>query len=111
VGIAKRLIVVQRFDKEDGPFEFYVNPRITAVSDSMVVGAEGCLSVPGRYGKVARHAEVTIEYLDGYDFTPHTERVGGYTAIIFQHEIDHLEGVLYIDKLADDNDDAEFVEP
>lgn len=121
VGLNRRVVAVQRFDKEpDYPFEVYPNVRIVWRSDSLAYGPEGCLSVPGRYGDVLRSQEVVIEYadLDALEKAAATmspceirrrfrtsplpvirDTVKGFTAVIFQHETDHLDGVLYIDRL------------
>ena len=101
VGLNRRIVAVQRFDKEGEPFEVYPNIRIVWTSDSLEPGPEGCLSVPGMRGEVLRSQEVVIEYADIKDSAVPTVRdtVSGFTAVIFQHEVDHLEGVLYIDKL------------
>ncbi len=101
VGILKRLVAVQRVDKEGAPFEFYINPRITARSGEPRIGPEGCLSVPGVSGLVARASEITLEYLDDRSGEIVEETVEGFAAVIFQHEIDHLDGVLFIDKTVD----------
>lgn len=106
VGISRRLIAVQRFDKEGAPFEFYPNIYITWQSPETALGGEGCLSVPGRYGRVRRSASIDIKYLDPESCRPVTEHVEGFTAVIFQHEVDHLDGVLYIDKL----EEADFAD-
>ncbi len=98
VGISKQLIAVQRIDKEGEPFEFYVNPKIVSFSDDKKTGGEGCLSVPGMKGLVDRYQEIVIEYNDIEDFTIKSDTIEGFTAVIFQHEIDHLNGILYIDK-------------
>ena len=100
IGINRRVIAVQRFDKPGEPFEVYPNIRIIWSSDSLAYGPEGCLSVPDRRGDVLRSQEIIVEYA----LTQHPkwfvrDTVQGYTAVIFQHEIDHLDGVLYIDKL------------
>ena len=117
VGLNRRVIAVQRFDKEGEPFEVYPNVRIVWASDSLAVGPEGCLSVPDRRGDVLRSQEIVIEYVDiaGVEQSRQEIRlkpnrctkpvpmvrdtVSGFTAVIFQHEIDHLDGVLYIDRL------------
>ena len=121
VGLNRRVIAVQRFDKgverEDGseeyPFVIYANIRIVEVSDSLVRGGEGCLSVPDMNGDVLRSEEIVIEYTDYSGAADASgalpvvrESVSGFTAVIFQHEIDHLEGVLYIDKLVPDEESA-----
>lgn len=100
VGLNRRVVAVQRFDKEGEPFEVYPNIRITWASDSLAAGPEGCLSVPDRREDVMRSTEIEIEYADpakGYEIV--REKVSDFTAVIFQHEIDHLDGVLYIDRL------------
>ena len=111
VGINRRIVAVQRFDKEEiqpdgsvlNPFEVYPNIRIVWKSDSLAAGPEGCLSVPDRRGDVMRSQEIVIEYADvtrlGEENNMVRDTVSGFTAVIFQHEIDHLEGVLYIDRL------------
>ena len=117
VGLNRRVIAVQRFDKEGEPFEVYPNVRIVWASDSLAVGPEGCLSVPDRRGDVLRSQEIIIEYADitGVEQSRQEIRlescgcakpvpmvrdtISGFTAVIFQHEIDHLDGVLYIDRL------------
>ena len=100
VGLNRRVVAVQRFDKEGEPFEVYPNISIVWTSDSLAYGPEGCLSVPGRRGEVLRSQEIVIEY-DKISESVETVRdtISGFTAVIFQHEIDHLNGVLYIDRL------------
>lgn len=134
VGLNRRVVAVQRFDKEqvmidgksDHPIEIYPNVRIVWASDSLALGPEGCLSVPDRRGEVLRSQEIIIEYAaakylqhednqissmpcksdcslsnDGTDteIVMKRDTVKGFTAVIFQHEIDHLNGILYIDRL------------
>ena len=97
VGLLRRMVAVQRFDKEGAPFEFFLNPEIIATQGEKKAGGEGCLSVPDRHGKVERYQNIVLRYRD-VEFVEHTETVEGFTAVIFQHEIDHLDGVLYIDR-------------
>ena len=108
VGINRRVVAVQRFDKPDCPFEVYPNIHIIHRSDSLKLGAEGCLSVPGMRGEVMRSTEITIEYTDMSRLGDTSdqkglpviqETVSGFTAVIFQHEVDHLEGMIYTDRL------------
>jgi peptide deformylase len=77
--------------------ECYMNPVLTKTSEAMIEGEEGCLSVPGQFGLVSRHKKVTVEAVNR-----HGKRVildlKGFPAVVFQHEIDHLNGVLFIDK-------------
>lgn len=102
VGISRRIVAVQRFDKEGEPFEVYPGIRITATRGAMEPGAEGCLSVPNRRGEVLRYRDIDISYISPVTLERVTERIEGFTAVIFQHECDHLDGVLYIDKLVNE---------
>lgn len=112
VGLNRRVVAVQRFDKNGEPFEVYPNIRIIWKSDSLAVGPEGCLSVPDRREDVARSSEIVIEYTSipsdsEYDsradrkLIPVRDTVSGFTAVIFQHEVDHLDGILYIDRISE----------
>ncbi|MBK6325278.1 MAG: peptide deformylase [Chloroflexi bacterium] len=74
------------------------NPEIIWRSRTIVDGIEGCLSIPGYLGEVDRHEAIRVRALDRHG-KPIKLRLNGWTARIFQHEIDHLNGVLYIDKL------------
>lgn len=143
VGLNRRVVAVQRFDKEGEPFEVYPNIRIIWASDSLAYGPEGCLSVPDMRGEVLRSQEVIIEYADmerlsgggcgecpecdgvagdrgsrdglagdglagdglagnglacDGDIPMRRDTIKGFTAVIFQHETDHLDGILYIDR-------------
>lgn len=154
VGLNRRVVAVQRFDKEGEPFEVYPNIRIVCLSDSVAYGPEGCLSVPDMRADVLRSQEVVIEYTDmdrlkelasglsprklrrhlqreygagrssgegvgrvaswrsggeagrvagwkssGAPLPTVRDTISGFTAVIFQHETDHLDGILYIDRL------------
>lgn len=107
VGVSRRMIAVQRFDLPGEPFGIYVNPVITYYSDSLVLGREGCLSVPDIEGMVRRSFEITLRYNDPEDYLSEmggglkvkTETIRGFTAVIFQHEVDHLNGILFMDKM------------
>lgn len=79
------------------PNRVYINPEITRVSRKKKNESEGCLSVRGLYGTVPRHERVTIKYLDEAG-NVRTENATGLLGHIFQHEVDHLNGVLFIDK-------------
>lgn len=98
VGILRRIVLVQRFDKEGEPFEVYVNPYIIEYSEDRQVGSEGCLSVPGHSGSVVRAEQIRISYIDLRTRGRVEEIVSGFTAVIFQHEIDHLDGKLFTDR-------------
>jgi peptide deformylase len=98
VGITRRVILVQRFDKEGEPFEAYFNPVIVSSSTETVTRDEGCLSIPGCRGPVERPDVIEIRYIhpEGNEVN---ETVQGFTARIFQHEIDHLNGLLILQRL------------
>lgn len=96
-----RVIVVEFGDEEDeeAPRKLYVvvNPEIVRYSKETATGTEGCLSIPGFVGEVERFQAVTIKGFNRHG-KPQRIRAEGWLARIFQHEIDHLEGVLYIDR-------------
>lgn len=100
VGVNRRLVIVQRLDKEEKPLEYYYNPVITEKRGDLVEGWEGCLSVPDGFGKVMRSQDIDIEYdkNESGNIIRFKEKIEGWTAVIFQHEIDHLDGILFIDK-------------
>ncbi len=75
-----------------------INPEIVSRSEEMEVGEEGCLSLPGEFAKVARHASVTAKYTD-VKGGENTLQLKGLNAVIVQHEIDHLDGKLFIDRV------------
>jgi peptide deformylase len=77
--------------------EAFVNPVITKKSEALTDSEEGCLSVPGKYGLVKRHKRVTVEALNRHGRRVELD-LKNFPAIIFQHEIDHLDGILFIDK-------------
>ena len=102
LGHLKRIFVIAS-EREDGTFEEYViiNPKIISRSEELIyVGeGEGCLSVNRPVeGIVPRHARVTVEYYD-YEGNKKTIRVREDLAVAFQHEIDHLDGILFVDKI------------
>jgi peptide deformylase len=99
VGVNRRVILVQRLDQEpEQPFVAYLNPEITRMSSASVLDWEGCLSIPAGCGKVKRARSIVIAY-DAPTGERLTEKIDGFTARIFQHEIDHLGGVLFIDRM------------
>ena len=99
VGILRRIVAVQRFDKENEPFEVYPNIRIIRHRGEKEAGPEGCLSIPGKRGNVERYKDIDIRYTSLRTLRDTTETVKGFTAVIFQHECDHLDGILYTDYL------------
>lgn len=99
VGVGLSMIYVQRFDKTGEPFEVYYNPVIVEYGDSINSGQEGCLSVPNYRGIVDRSHNIVITYLDSLG-EKQTEQINDFTAVIFQHEVDHVNGVLYYDHIS-----------
>jgi peptide deformylase len=79
------------------PLTVMVNPTIEPVGDDMVEINEGCLSVPDLRGNLLRHVEIRVRYLDR-DGDAHDEVKRGLTAGTFQHEVDHLDGILFVDR-------------
>ncbi len=101
IGLSKRLLVVEFGDEQDDdiPKQLYVlaNPEIIAQSGEQVAGIEGCLSVPGLVGEVERAKVVTVQGQDQHGKKVKI-RAQGWLARIFQHEIDHVNGILYTDR-------------
>jgi peptide deformylase len=101
VDVPYRVIVVEFGDDEDeeAPLKLYsvINPEIKRFSTESVIGTEGCLSIPGIAGEVERSEVVTVKGLNRKG-QPLTIKARGWLARIFQHEIDHLDGVLFIDR-------------
>ena len=100
VGILKRLIVIDiSKDKEKKNPLFLINPEIVSKSNKTTIYEEGCLSLPGYFAEIERPAECKIEYLD-YDGKKSEMKASGLLATCIQHEVDHLNGVLFIDYLS-----------
>jgi peptide deformylase len=103
VGALQRLIVVELPEDEenDQPRETYIlfNPEVVKGQGEQI-GLEGCLSIPGYIGEVNRYEQITVKALNERG-QPVRHKLEGYPARVFQHEIDHLDGVLYTDKLTD----------
>ncbi|WP_185286685.1 peptide deformylase [Chryseobacterium indologenes] len=97
VGINRKVIWVQRFDKEGAPLEYFINPVIVWKSDLQNLGPEGDLSIPDFRDQFYRSKVIQLEYVD-LKGQKYSEIVEGFTAVIFQHEIDHLFGILISDK-------------
>jgi len=102
VGESLRLIVVEYGEDEENEAEarkLYImaNPIITRTSEETELGIEGCLSIPGFQGEVERYVGVTVRGLNRHG-QPMTVRARGWLARIFQHEIDHLDGILFTDR-------------
>ena len=100
VGILKRLVVIDisKGEEEKKPI-FLINPQIIHRSKKTSVYEEGCLSLPGQFAEIERPAECTIKYID-YNGKEKDLKADGLLATCIQHEVDHLNGILFIDYLS-----------
>jgi peptide deformylase len=100
VGVSRQLFVMDTArDKEPPAPRFFLNPEILSSGDELRTYEEGCLSIPEIFAEVERPSSITLRYL-GADGEIHEERLEGHAATVAQHEIDHLNGVLFIDHLS-----------
>ena len=100
VGILKRLIVIDiSKEKEKKDPLFLINPKIVSKSTNTSIYEEGCLSLPGYFAEIERPAECQIEYIN-YDGKKKEMKANGLLATCIQHEVDHLNGILFIDYLS-----------
>ncbi len=102
VGILKRMVVIDTHDEQEKQTPhplFLVNPEIVSYSQEQICHDEGCLSVPEQHAEVMRYSTVKVQYLDYYGEKQEIE-ADGLLAIALQHEIDHLDGILYIDRIS-----------
>ena len=100
IGVAKRVVTMDLSKKDDQPHpRVFINPEITWTSDDKAIHEEGCLSIPEYYEEVERPAEVKVKFLD-LDGKPHEITARGLFATCVQHEVDHTNGVLFIDYLS-----------
>lgn len=105
VGIDRRVVVIDLQEQEDADGKpicdprAYVNPEILSVSDEIASYNEGCLSIPEQYADVARPSECRVRWLDR-DGTAQEDNLDGLLSTCMQHEIDHLNGVLFIDHIS-----------
>lgn len=101
VGISERLAVIEYGDDEDESVPkklvVLINPEIVEASEEKVDGVEACLSIPRMVGEVERHERIVVKALNRHG-KPVKMKVKGWMARIFQHEIDHLDGVLFTDR-------------
>ena len=100
VGILKRLVVIDisKAEEKKKPI-FLINPQIIHQSEKTSVYEEGCLSLPGQFAEIERPAECTIKYID-YNGKEKDLKAEGLLATCIQHEVDHLNGILFIDYLS-----------
>ncbi|MFK8030876.1 MAG: peptide deformylase [Gammaproteobacteria bacterium] len=106
IGLPHRLFVIEIGDnprypyKPKVPLTIVINPEIRMLSDETFVSNEGCLSVPQIRGNVDRHTEIEVRYLDR-DGQAHCDIIKGYSACTWQHEYDHLDGILFPHRVTD----------
>jgi peptide deformylase len=104
IGLSVRLFVVDTIQimdddkKEEGIKKVFINAKVVEETGDLWSYEEGCLSIPEVRGDIERHAKVRIQYLDE-EFKPHDEIYEGINARVIQHEYDHLEGILFVEKL------------
>lgn len=107
VGIGRNIFLFLRIDKENHPVQVAINPRIINHStETICFERDGCLSVPELSGNTNRYEWVEVEYYDENGKNMHeklsgTSRQSDFTGVIFQHEFDHLQGILFIDRLCE----------
>lgn len=99
IGVSKRLFLIedQSNDRDSLPSMIAINPKLTKFSKKTHLVGEGCLSVPDYYGEVRRHKNVTMRAYDENE-NEYERGAGGLLAQIVQHEIDHLDGILFTDR-------------
>ncbi len=105
IGLSDRIIVIEYYEREedeeneDAPKKVWavINPEIVKTSEETLMGVEGCLSIPGLVGEVERHAEIQVKGMNRHG-KPMKVKAKGWLARIFQHEIDHLNGVLFTER-------------
>ena len=117
IGIAKRLVIVASRPTARYPYAplmqptVMINPSFAPLSDQQENDWEGCLSIPGIRALVPRYQEIAIRYTDT-DGQSVGQTLNGFVARVFQHEIDHLEGLVYLDRVLDNRDivaESEFL--
>tara|TARA_B110000467_G_C18040097_1_gene325405 strand:+ start:11 stop:532 length:522 start_codon:yes stop_codon:yes gene_type:complete len=99
VGIPKRIIVIDLSKEEEKRPLYFINPKIILKSNNNATYEEGCLSVPGQFAEIDRPDRCHINYLD-YNGEKQELKAEGLLATCIQHEMDHLEGILFIDYLS-----------
>jgi len=101
VGVAKRLLVIDLQEEEEGKKNprVFINPEFSDPSDDENVYSEGCLSIPDQYADVIRPSSIRAKWLDR-EGVAHDERIDGLLATALQHEVDHLDGIVFTDHLS-----------
>lgn len=107
VGVGRNLFLFMRMDRPDRRIDVAINPKIVATSEQIIhFENDGCLSIPNRSGTTKRYAWVDVEYYNDKgeivkERLSGVSREGDFTGVIFQHEFDHLQGILFVDRLCD----------
>jgi peptide deformylase len=99
VGVGLRIAIVDLMEADKPSPIVLINPEVTARSEALTTREEGCLSLPGQYGDVTRPTQVTVHYTDA-DGSRREIKAEGLLAACLQHEIDHLDGILFVDHLS-----------
>lgn len=107
IGVNRRVFLAQRLDKTEHPFEFFINPEIVWQSKILRKGEEGCLSIADTYEAVYRSYVIQMTYFD-LEGTQFHEVIEGFTAVIMQHEMDHLNGILFTDRIEEQKNNQYF---
>lgn len=102
IDVLQRVVIVRNNfdDKTDRSFHIYINPEITKYEGEVLYDYEGCLSVKNFYGLVPRHSKVRVKALDAQG-KPIRLTAEGFLARVFQHEIDHTNGIVFVDRIKD----------
>lgn len=99
IGESTRVFITKNYrDKKTEEILVFVNPEILEYSEEMVMCQDGCLSIPGAMSQTNRHSFIKVKYLNE-NFEEIEEELEGFQSVVFQHENDHLDGILFIDKL------------
>jgi len=102
IDLPLRIVVIRNdFDnKQDRTFKVFINPEVVKLEGKLIEDFEGCLSIQDVYGKVPRYERVKVKALD-YNGRPIRATADGFLARVFQHEIDHTKGIMFIDHIKD----------
>jgi peptide deformylase len=103
IGIPKRMCAIRYVTKNSSFSYKLINPEIVRRSSGIIIGSEGCLSVEDTRGLVSRSESVTVTGFDAITNKKVRISASGFKAVILQHEIDHMDGILYIDKLVEED--------
>ena len=108
IGVSSRVFITKNY-RDDSPGEFlvFINPEIKTKSREQVMIPDGCLSIPNVHSKTVRYSYINVSYLDE-NFNEVEEELEGFQSVVFQHELDHLNGILFLDLL--ENEEQQQIE-